>query len=437
MVITAWGLSVGVGWHAVVDATVWMMADLPLYARGGVWPPAAHRPRGLGSAGVYDVAIVGLGPAGRALASRCAAARMSVLAIDPDPDAPWKQTLCLWREQLPTWLSPEVVALSVAGPQLRSRTRHRIDLTYSLLDNERLREHLPLPADSVTVVRRRLDDRGVLALRDTARRVVDCRGAAGSGRAARRVPAQTAYGIVVSASDGAVALDGAKALLMDWTDDHGDRLDRRPSFFYALPLPGDRLLLEETCLAGRPAMPTQELADRLESRLRARGVARAVVDEPLAVEHVRIPLLPGRRRPLTGVDRFGTAAGHGQPTSGYSVAASLQAVTSAVNSIATGRALLPPRDRQATVLHRVGLRALLGAGPSTTVELFESFGALPDRHQLWYLTSGTPWHQVAYAMWRMWWSMPAASRPGLIAAVAAGAGPPVLPGPLRGHRTVR
>ena len=44
------------------------------------------------AATTFDVAVVGLGPAGRALASRCAARGLSVLAVDPRPEAVWAPT---------------------------------------------------------------------------------------------------------------------------------------------------------------------------------------------------------------------------------------------------------------------------------------------------------------------------------------------------------
>jgi len=366
----------------------------------------------------HDVAIAGLGPAGRALASRCAAAGLSVLAVDPAPDAPWIRTLCLWEEQLPPWLGAGVLALTVPDPEIRAPHRRGLDLSYALVDNELLREALPL--DGVTVRRRRVDARGLRALGDVADRVVDCRGA---GPVTPRRPAQTAYGIVVDSADAAPALDGAEALLMDWRTDHGEDGpddDIGPTFLYALPLPGGRHLLEETCLAGRPAPSPERLARRLRSRLLARGVPARAVEHPLDVEEVRIPLLPPRHLPGTGVERFGTSGGHGHPATGYSLGASLQAVAPAVWALESGRPLPAPRDHMATGLHRLGLRALLGADESTTLALFDAFGRLPERDRLWYLTGGTPYHRVAAAMWGMYERMTPQARTGLVRACVTG-----------------
>ena len=45
-----------------------------------------------------------------------------------------------------------------------------------------------------------------------------------------------------------------------------------PSFLYAMPLGGNRVFLEETCLVARPALPFATLKRRLERRCRALGI---------------------------------------------------------------------------------------------------------------------------------------------------------------------
>lgn len=50
-----------------------------------------------------------------------------------------------------------------------------------------------------------------------------------------------------------------------------------PSFLYAMPLGGNRVFLEETCLVGRPAMPFATLKRRLERRCRALGITVSLV----------------------------------------------------------------------------------------------------------------------------------------------------------------
>ncbi|MBB1020190.1 lycopene cyclase, partial [Dietzia sp. E1] len=282
-----------------------------------------------------------------------------------------------------------------------------------------LRRALPLGA-GVTVEREAVDDAGLRALTARAHRVVDCRGAGGR---LNQGPLQTAYGIVVDAADAAPALGGEAALFMDWRTDYArDRDDDDdeigPSFLYAIPLSADRVLLEETCLAGLPAPDPAVLASRLRSRLAGRGVSRAAIEEPLSVERVRIPLLPrpgGSEDPL--VEAFGTAGGHGHAATGYSVAAMLAAVPAAVLALGAGYPLPEPRSPLSTTLHGVGLRALLRADDRTLRALFAAFGRLDGRHQRWFLDAASPSYQVAAAMWGMWVSMPVRDKAGMVAAV--------------------
>ncbi len=368
--------------------------------------------------GLYDVAVVGLGPAGRALASRCAASGLTVLAIDPRPDAPWRQTLTLWADQLPPWLARDacgvdVLAHTVRGPVHYSPGRTVLDRVYGIVDNSALREALPLGA-GVTVETAAVDDSRLPDLLHRAHRVVDCRGAGGPGH---RGPLQTAYGIVLSAADAAPALGGDPALFMDWRTDHDDD-EAGPTFLYAIPLDADRVLLEETCLAGQPAPDPAVLEARLRSRLLRRGVAGSALAAPLAVERVRIPLTP--RPPVADdprIEAFGTAGGHGHAATGYSIAAMLEAVPAAVYALVSGFPIPEPRSPASTALHGVGLRALLRADDRTLRQLFGAFGRLDGRRQRWFLDGASPSYQVARAMWGMWVSMPARGKAGMVAAV--------------------
>ncbi|MDV8000260.1 lycopene cyclase family protein [Rhodococcus sp. IEGM 1408] len=379
--------------------------------------------------GLFDVAVVGLGPAGRALASRCAATGLSVLAIDPQPDAPWRQTLSLWGDQLPPWLAEDacgvdVLAHSVPGPALYSPDRAVLDRDYCVFDNTRLRDALPL-GPGVSIEQSTVDDSRLPGLLARAHRVVDCRGAGGAGN---HGPLQTAYGIVVDAAGAAPALGGESALFMDWRTDHDDDDEAGPSFLYAIPLGADRVLLEETCLAGLPAPDPAVLAARLRSRLLRRGVAGSAIDAPLAVERVRIPLLPrpGASRGRASSDRastdprieaFGTAGGHGHAATGYSVAAMLAAVPAAVHALGSGFPIPAPRSPASTALHRVGLRVLLRADSRTLRQLFNAFGLIDGRRQQWFLGGTSPSYQVARAMWDMWVTMPVRGKAGMVAAV--------------------
>ena len=159
---------------------------------------------------------------------------------------------------------------------------------------------------------------------------------------------------------------------MDWRQDY-DYDELGPGFLYAVPLGPDRVLLEETCLAGLPAPTPGDLSARLRSRLRRRGVPGSAIDQPLAVEQVRIPLLPPLRGPVEPrVEAFGTAGGHGHAATGYSVSGTLGAVPAAVVALGSGRPIPPPRSPLATSRGLPPIRV----GPRTPNDVLEAMVAL-------------------------------------------------------------
>lgn len=373
------------------------------------------------SAPVFDVAVVGLGPAGRALASRCVARGLTVLAVDPRPDAVWSPTYGIWGDEL-GGLPESVVRARVAGPELRVRGAYALARDYLVLDNAAVQAALPL--DGVRLRRSRLSDGELSALRGAgpgqARVVVDARGARPDGLVPDDpAPAQTAYGIVVSAEDAAPALQGAPALLMDWRPDWSAEAPPRgtASFLYAIPVGPDRVLLEETCLAAAPGLPLAELRTRLRRRLEARGVPPSAIDHPLDREIVRIPMRGRGRRPPAGVLAVGTAGRGGNLVTGYSVAHSLARADAVARAIAEHpvSGLADPVG-PADLFREMGLRALLRLDVAGTLELFDAFGRLPAAAQRDFLSRDSGAVGLAGAMWGMFTRMPLAGKAALIAA---------------------
>ncbi len=175
-----------------------------------------------------------------------------MVAVDPHPDRPWLPTYAAWVDELPGWLGVAVLRSTVGRPQAWGTRRHVLDRAYGVLDNAKL--HHALDISSAHVIRGFVGavSPGVVTLRDgadiRARRVVDARGL-------RPDPAfaeQTAFGIVLPAAAAKPALDGADCWFMDWRTDNGTTPADSPSFLYAVPLSDDTVLLEETCLVGRP-----------------------------------------------------------------------------------------------------------------------------------------------------------------------------------------
>lgn len=399
--------------------------------------------------GTCDVAVVGLGPAGRALAHRSLSAGLSVLAIDPAPQRPWRQTLAGWTAQLPPWLPREAVGAVADDPVIRADpsaessaecgagSGYPVRARYGVLDNSALAAALPLSGARIEA--RAITDTELAQL--PARVVVDARGSrpVGLGRSHRRegrngdgavngvlngVPLQRAFGVMVEPHVAAPVLDGAGAVLMDWRPHDGATAwgERSPTFLYVIPLPDSRVLLEETCLVGRPGPDHTQLRHRLEQRLLRYGIGRSVI-EGAGHERVTVPML---RAPRTGAAwSFGAAGAQHNPITGYSVFASLAAVDGVVARIAqavrdghrTPRSQLGRRPAGGPpLIRRAALRALLRLGPDDTMALFDAFGRLPARRQQQVLDAGATTPEVARALYAQFRRLPPRSATALIRA---------------------
>ncbi|MFD3744263.1 lycopene cyclase family protein [Nocardia sp. NPDC058633] len=346
-----------------------------------------------------EVIVCGLGPAGRAVAHRALAAGCSVTVIDPHPDRAWTPTYAAWADELPGWLDPGVVAAAVDGPTAWAGREHRIDRVYQVFDTAALQASLTL--DGATVIA----DSGVEVRPRSVRtaggltctgRVIDARGLARSSRRAE----QTAYGVVVARGEL------ASTLFMDWRPDNGADPDDLPSFLYAVPLGNDTVLLEETCLAGRPALAPDVLRRRLEHRLRARAI---VLTGAEPVERVRFPVQGGK----PGGARFGAAGAMTHPATGYSVAAAL----AAADTVVEGGSVWTPRARAVAALRRAGLRALLALPPREVPVFFEAFFGLPAALQLSYLSGRDDLRGTLAAMRALFADLPPNLRRTVVASV--------------------
>jgi lycopene beta-cyclase len=358
--------------------------------------------------------VAGGGPAGWSAARACARRGLDVVLVDPRPDRAWRHTYGTWRHELPRGAGPDglpdaVVAAHDVGWAIATRT-HRLEDEYAVLDTAALQR--ALHDDGVRVLRGKVaaaGPRGAVLADGTevpAGLVADATGAVQAlttrGRTGRRAE-QTAVGVVVDESTAATVTDG-RLIFMDWRPLHG--LPGWPTFLYAVPLGGGRVLLEETSLARRPGLPLPELAGRLRRRLRAAGLRDAEIplDDPAHVEHVRFPVDTPDHRSPAGVVALGAAAPFVHPATGFSVARSLRAATRLADALVTrpdhsaagdgaGRAA---RARQAVgggrarVVHgmrRRGLDVLLRLPPAEVPEFFEGFFSLPARSRRAYLGS--------------------------------------------------
>lgn len=331
------------------------------------------------------VVVLGLGPAGRAAAHRLACAGVEVVAVDSAPGRRWTPTYAAWDDELPDWLPVGVRRTRTTGVRAWALKPHLIDRTYVVLDTPGLQSALTLDGVQVMTGKVVEADAHTVTLADgrqvIAAVVLDARGTRPDPTRAQ----QSAIGVVVTTQQAA-PLEGT--WFMDWRRDNGTRDEDHPSFLYAIPLDDDRVLLEETCLVGRPALKLPELRRRLDHRLAARGV---VLRGAEPIERVRFCVEPA---PVvetgSGPVLLGARGGLMHPATGYSVAVSLTVADTIADAVVGGRsvqgALWPARTRQTDRLRTIGLTTLLRLPPSGVEEFFAAYFALPTALQRAYVS---------------------------------------------------
>jgi lycopene beta-cyclase len=375
-----------------------------------------------------DVAVLGGGPAGWSLAVACARCGLETVLLTPDPLQRWTQTYALWADRV-AGLDPAVPFRS-RWDRVRvfAEREHTVARPYGLIDNEALQARLVTAGDAsgtLTVRAAQVSSLEHEALVSTvrvakgrptqARVVVDATGA--SSRFVERHPLvgtaaiQSAHGIVATVEDVPFA-DGT-AVLMDWRGESREA----PSFLYALDL-GGSWLLEETSLARHPQLGHDELAARLDVRLRELGVN---VREVHTTERVTIPMnnaLPVlTQRPVA----FGAAAGLVHPATGYSVAASLRSASSLAQTLASALdsgvspaevasqawQVVWPRERlRARRLESYGLSRLLTMDQADTRAFFDAFFRCRDVEVRAYLDGDVSAERLAQVMWSVFRAAP-------------------------------
>ncbi|MEK0415494.1 MAG: hypothetical protein RL352_891 [Actinomycetota bacterium] len=389
---------------------------------------------------IVDIAIVGAGPAGLALAH--AITRRGVDSIVIAPDTQWHATYGAWRDDVEACElgAPLDAVVRGAWPLVRvvGAREHRLARPYVVFDNQRLKASLSagiaMRVDSVVAAEHdTLTTTLRLASGDEvrARLVVDATGsavllahrqAANSNRAVsdRSAPAgaQTAYGLVVRSS--AFVTPGVFTL-MDWRPPLSVEAatSQHPTFFYGAQFNDGATLVEETSLYAQPPFDVDTLRGLLAVRL---GVD--LTSQAANVELVHIPMgeaLPSRGTRVVG---FGAAAGYIHPVTGYSVAGSLRAAPRVSDAIASAlqqgkhgadlssaiwQAVWPQQLLQTRAWHDAGLHALRRLPGDCVGEFFDEFFSLPV--ELWssYLRIDTEPALVRRAMFALFrrsrWSL--------------------------------
>lgn len=361
-----------------------------------------------------DVLVVGGGPAGMALAGACGRLGLDTGLLDPAPERPWTATYGMWSRELPADLPIPVVAARAAG-RVIALTEHQLGWEYAILDVPALRSHLTDQLTGVELFTGRAvgsPEVGVVTMANgsslRAKVVIDAGGGArplAQIRSRHGPAAQTAYGLVIDEEAAAPLIAPGDALFMDWRPDHGET--GWPTFLYVVPLGGGQVLVEETSLARRPALPLPTLRRRLHTRLQRHGVEPP---KDARSEKVSFRVDHSRHR-AAGVLGFGAAAPLIHPATGFSLASSLRLAPQVAAALATHlpgdpaealaaaqKTVWPLEARAVHRIRRIGLESLLRMPPADVPGFFEKFFALPEPHRWAYLTARDDVRGIVAAM---------------------------------------
>ncbi|MEZ2121282.1 lycopene cyclase family protein [Corynebacterium sp. CCM 9203] len=325
----------------------------------------------------FDMIVVGLGPAGAALAHRAHRRGWNVLGVDPREE--WPNTYGIFSDELPDWL-PDPPAAARSIPVIIGARVYTPGREYLILDNQKLRNRfLTFPvliSRATTVARHHVCADGHTM---QARVVIDARGV-DPGRASAF---QQAFGVVIDDDAPPVWMDLRQ--VPDTTE---------ATFHYQIPVSGG-VLHQETVLVRNSRLPWSELETALRQRIGDFTAHRIVRSEA-----VLIPMDRNSRRPvIDGPVPFGARAGFITPISGFSVATSLSLVEPTLDALAAaamsgGTPQKLPwhtfRYRTDRYLMRMGQRVLKDLDKYEFPDFMELVFRLDTSSQRRFLSPGDP-----------------------------------------------
>ncbi|EPS69984.1 lycopene beta-cyclase, partial [Genlisea aurea] len=312
--------------------------DLPMY------DPSQRR--------AVDLAVVGGGPAGLAVAQQVSEAGLSVCSIDPSPMLIWPNNYGVWVDEFEAMDLLDCLDTTWSGAQvfIDDTTTKDLSRPYGRVNRKQLKSKMMQKcitngvkfhqAKVLKVIHQ--EHKSSLICNDgvtiEAGVVLD---ATGFARCLVRYDKtynpgyQVAYGILAEVEGHPFDVD--KMVFMDWRDSHlknnkelMERNRRIPTFLYAMPFSSQRIFLEETSLVARPGVDMKDIKDRMVARLNHLGVVVKTIEED---EHCVIPMggpLPVLPQRVIGI---GGTAGMVHPSTGYMVARTLAAAPIVANAI--------------------------------------------------------------------------------------------------------
>lgn len=372
---------------------------------------------------VVDLAVVGGGPAGLAVAQQVSEAGLSVCSIDPSPKLIWPNNYGVWVDEfeamdlldcLDTTWSSAVVYIDeqstknlgrpygrVNRKQLKSKMMQKCILNGVRFHQAKVLKVIHEESKSLLICNDGVTIQATVVLDATgfSRSLVQYDKPYNPGY-------QVAYGIVAEVEEHPFDVD--KMVFMDWRDSHlnsnpelKERNGKIPTFLYAMPFSSDRIFLEETSLVARPGLRMEDIQERMVCRLRHLGIKLKSIEED---ERCVIPMggpLPVLPQRVIGI---GGTAGMVHPSTGYMVARTLAAAPLVANSIVqylgSERSLLgnelsaevwkdlwPLQRRRQREFFCFGMDILLKLDLPGTRRFFDAFFDLEPRYWHGFLSS--------------------------------------------------
>ncbi|KAL3637184.1 Lycopene beta cyclase, chloroplastic [Castilleja foliolosa] len=301
---------------------------------------------------VIDLAVVGGGPAGLAVAQQVSEAGLTVVSIDPSPKLIWPNNYGVWVDEFEAMDLLDCLDTTWAGAMvyINENSTKNLDRPYGRVNRKQLKSKMMQKcilngvkfhqAKVVKVIHE--ESKSLIICNDgvtiQASVVLD---ATGFSRCLVQYDKpynpgyQVAYGILAEVDEH--PFDKDKMVFMDWRDSHLDnnkelkeRNRKIPTFLYAMPFSENRIFLEETSLVARPGVSMKDIQERMAARLNHLGIRVRSIEED---EHCVIPMggpLPVLPQRVVGI---GGTAGMVHPSTGYMVARTLAAAPVVADAI--------------------------------------------------------------------------------------------------------
>ncbi|OIT39328.1 PREDICTED: neoxanthin synthase, chloroplastic [Nicotiana attenuata] len=372
---------------------------------------------------LFDVIIIGAGPAGLRLAEQVSRYGIKVCCVDPSPLSMWPNNYGVWVDEfeklgLEDCLDHKWPMTCVhindnktkylGRPYGRvSRKKLKLKLLNGCVDNG-----VKFYKAKVWKVEHEEFESSVVC--DDGRKIRGSLIVDASGFASpfieydkpRNHGYQIAHGILAEVNNHPFDLD--KMVLMDWRDSHlGNepylRVNntKEPTFLYVMPFDRNLVFLEETSLVSRPVLSYREVKNRMVARLRHLGIkVTSVIEDEKCV----IPMGGPLPRIPQKVMAIGGNSGIVHPSTGYMVARSMalapvlaEAIAESLGSTRMIRGsplyhrvwngLWPLERRCVRECYSFGMETLLKLDLKGTRRLFDAFFDLDPKYWQGFLSS--------------------------------------------------